>query len=281
VENYTISVEDLKAVYENIFDSSIGNITVTSLKVICVFIVIIVALRDYLNIAKPPAEREKEVTYGLQPYQLLRYILFIVLISAFDYLLLFAESILSYVEGSVKTPVYEHIAWNDYTTPKEETENELLEQIFKYIKDPSSIITDSVESANHFIMTIVLSIGEFILLIIDKILYGVFLADRYFMLCLLHICFPLVVVLSVVDQYKDLVYRFFKLLAAVYMLVPALYFVNYFGTQTYVSLAKLWFDKSPLGMGSSLITVMLLFFVIWIKFRLFKRVFDFTFKIFS
>ena len=100
-------------------------------------------------------------------------------------------------------------------------------------------------------------------------------------LAMLHLAFPLVIAMAAMDKYRDMVYNFFKLLAGVYMIVPLLYLVNHFGNLTYIALvskisAQQDFLNPLIPITMSLVMIL---FVVWVKFRLFKRVFSFTFQI--
>jgi len=75
------------------------------------------------------------------------------------------------------------------------------------------------------IIAFIISLGLWIL---DLFIYPLFLAERYFLLGIMQAFFPLVLSLAVFEKFRSMAYNFFKLYAAVYMLVPAFFLVNVF-----------------------------------------------------
>lgn len=120
---------------------------------------------------------------------------------------------------------------------------------------------------------------------LDYMIYPIFLAERFFMLGVLQVFFPFVMALAIVDHYRELAYGFFKLYAAVYLLVPAFFLVNIFSTQLYVAIQTDLLDNIfGIEVNNALIraitTTSTTAFVLFIKWKLYKRSSSFIFKLF-
>ena len=79
---------------------------------------------------------------------------------------------------------------------------------------------------------------------------------------------------------------FFKLYAAVYMLVPAFFLVNVFVNALYTEFTtNFWANLFGFDFGSSffapIIELGTIGFIVFLKFKLYKRATSFTFKLFS
>ena len=82
-----------------------------------------------------------------------------------------------------------------------------------------------------------------ILWILDLFIYPLFLAERFFLLGIMQAFFPLVISLAVFEKFRSLAYTFFKLYAAVYMLVPAFFLVNVFINAIYTEINTNFWDN--------------------------------------
>ena len=81
-------------------------------------------------------------------------------------------------------------------------------------------------------------------------------------------------------------YTFFKLYAAVYMLVPAFFLVNVFVNALYTEFTtNFWVNLFGFDFGSSffapIIELGTIGFIVFLKFKLYKRATSFTFKLFN
>ena len=102
----------------------------------------------------------------------------------------------------------------------------------------------------------------------------------------MQVFFPLMISLSVFEKFREMGYRFFKLYAAVYMIVPAFFLVNIFINQLYRAINT---DFWPGLIGSNgedsilapVIQLGSVAFIVLLKFKLYHRAISFTFRIFS
>ena len=122
--------------------------------------------------------------------------------------------------------------------------------------------------------------------ILDLFIYPLFLAERYFLLGIMQAFFPLVISLSVFTAFRSLAYTFFKLYAAVYMLVPAFFLVNVFINAIYTEInTSFWTNLfgTDVGQGFFAPVVQLgsVGFIVFLKFKLYRRATSFTLRLFT
>ena len=125
-----------------------------------------------------------------------------------------------------------------------------------------------------------------ILWILDLFIYPLFLAERFFLLGIMQAFFPLVISLAVFEKFRSLAYTFFKLYAAVYMLVPAFFLVNVFVNAIYTEInTNFWTNLfgTDVGQGFFAPVVQLgsVGFIVFLKFKLYRRATSFTLRLFT
>jgi hypothetical protein len=81
-------------------------------------------------------------------------------------------------------------------------------------------------------------------------------------------------------------YNFFKLYAAVYMLVPAFFLVNIFVNQLYAEInanfwTNLWGGPTDNNTIKILVEAATIGFIVFLKFKLYKRATTFTLRLFT
>ena len=121
--------------------------------------------------------------------------------------------------------------------------------------------------------------------ILDLFIYPLFLAERYFLLGVMQAFFPLVISMAVFEKFREMGYRFFKLYAAVYMIVPAFFLVNVFVNELYQEITEnFWPSLFGTDFGSELFAPLIelagVGFILLLKFKLYKRATSFTFRLF-
>src|SRR5690606_36650210 len=82
------------------------------------------------------------------------------------------------------------------------------------------------------IRMVALALGLF-LWVLYLFIYPLLLSERYFILAIMRAFFPLIISMAVVEKFRELGYRFFRLYAAVHMVVPAFFLVNVFVNALY------------------------------------------------
>ena len=122
--------------------------------------------------------------------------------------------------------------------------------------------------------------------ILDLFIYPLFLAERYFLLGIMQAFFPLVISLAVFEKFRSLAYTFFKLYAAVYMLVPAFFLVNVFINTLYTEInTNFWTNLFGTDVGSGFFAPVVQLgsvgFIVFLKFKLYRRATSFTLRLFT
>ena len=122
--------------------------------------------------------------------------------------------------------------------------------------------------------------------LLDLFIYPLFLAERFFLMGIMQAFFPLVISLAVFEKFRTLAYNFFKLYAGVYMMVPAFFLVNIFVNNIYTEInTNFWNDLFGTDWGSNLFAPLLQFgsvaFIVFLKFRLYRRASTFVIKLFT
>jgi hypothetical protein len=128
-------------------------------------------------------------------------------------------------------------------------------------------------------------VASFLLWILDLFIYPLFLAERFFLLGIMQAFFPLVISLAVFEKFRSLAYNFFKLYAAVYMLVPAFFLVNVFINAIYTELntgfwTNLFGTDAGKGLFAPVVQLGSVMFIVFLKFKLYRRATSFTIKLF-
>ena len=135
-------------------------------------------------------------------------------------------------------------------------------------------------------MKVVAFILGIFLWIMDLFIYPLFLAERYFLLGLMQAFFPLVISMAVFEKFREMGYRFFKLYAAVYMIVPAFFLVNVFVNLLYEEIntnfwGNLLVTGAESGVFAPIIQLGSVGFIVFLKFKLYRRAISFTFRLFA
>lgn len=118
-------------------------------------------------------------------------------------------------------------------------------------------------------------ITQFMLKILDFLIYPVFLAERYFFMGLIKIFVPLMIALSIFDKTKDYIYNVFKMYARYYLVIIPYAFVvvfanTLFDTMTVIMTPVSSIDPGSMAISGGLMVVLALILVIVIKIKLFK-----------
>ena len=96
----------------------------------------------------------------------------------------------------------------------------------------------------------------------------------------------LVLSLSVFEKFRSLAYGFFKLYAAVYMLVPAFFLVNIFINAIYTEINENFWEQLfgtdyMEGFFAPVVQFGSVGFIVFLKFKLYRRATSFTLRLFT
>ncbi len=271
----SIGLEYVDSVFQTIKDSDFMSYTIGGMKFLAVLFFLINIVKKYYE---GGASREG-VTWGLTPTELIKNFA-VVLVVIFSTQVLDAfDSILVAIEGQYRgtAPVLLPLELQDIEV---EEDIGLLDATTKAM----GILYEWLTTPFLGIRMIAMALGLF-LWMLDLFIYPMFLAERYFLLGIMQAFFPLVISMAVFEKFRDMGYRFFKLYAAVYMIVPAFFLVNVFVNELYKEITEnFWPNLFGTDFGSELFAPVIelagVGFIILIKFKLYKRASTFTLRLF-
>lgn len=272
----SIGLEYVDVVFRTIKDSDFASYTIGGMKTLAVLFFLINILKKYYE---GGANRQGS-TWGLTPTDLIKNFA-VVLVVVFSTEVLDAfDAILVAIEGEYRgtAPVL---------LPLELQQIEIEEDLgfFDATAKAMALLFEWLATPFLGIRMLALSMGMFLWLL-DLFIYPLFLAERYFLLGIMQAFFPLVISMAVFEKFREIGYRFFKLYAAVYMIVPAFFLVNVFVNGLYQEITdNFWPTLFGTDFGSEffapLIELAGVGFIVLLKFKLYKRATSFTFRLFS
>lgn len=272
----SIGLEYVDAVFQTIKDSDFASYTIGGMKTLAVLFFLINILKKYYE----GGANRQGLTWGLTPTDLIKnFAVVLVVIFSTEVLDAF-DAILVAIEGQYRgtapallplelqnIEIEEDLGLLDATT-------KAMALLFEWLATPFLGIR-----------MLALAMGMFLWLL-DLFIYPLFLAERYFLLGVMQAFFPLVISMAVFEKFREMGYRFFKLYAAVYMIVPAFFLVNVFVNELYQEVTdNFWPNLFGTDFGSEffapLIELAGVGFIVLLKFKLYKRATSFTFRLFS
>ncbi|WP_026809918.1 hypothetical protein [Arenibacter latericius] len=271
-----IGLEYIDAVFQTIQNSDFSQYTIAGIKVLAVLFFLINILKKY---NEGIADRYG-YTWGLSPGELAKNFAVVILVIFSTQILGFFDGILTAVESQYRNtaPALLPLQMQDF--PLEEDINLLDSAKMAMVLLYEALITPMY---SFRILAFVISL---FLWILDLFIYPLFLAERYFLLGIMQAFFPLVISLAVFEKFRSMAYNFFKLYAAVYMLVPAFFLVNVFINAIYTEInTTFWVNLFGTNLGNSLFAPVVdlgsIGFIVFLKFKLYKRATSFTLRLFT
>lgn len=271
-----LGLEYIDAVFTTIKETDFSQYTIAGMKGLAVLLFLVNIIKKYHE----GAVTRDDYTWGLSPGELIKNFMVVVVVIFSSQVLTVFDGILVSIESSFRdtAPALVPLQLQDVEIDRDvgflEAGSKALSLLFEYLVTPF-----------YALKMIAFILGLF-LWIMDLFIYPLFLAERFFILGLMQLFFPLVISLSVFEKFRDMGYRFFKLYAAVYMIVPAFFLVNIFINQLYHAInTEFW----PALMGSDaqegILAPVIQFgsvaFIVLLKFKLYQRAVSFTFRIFA
>ena len=271
-----IGLEYVDAVFQVIKNSDFSQYTIAGMKTLAVLFFLINILKKY---NEGIADKEG-YTWGLSPGELAKNFAVVLLVIFSTQVLGFFDSILVAIESQYKdtAPALIPLQLQDIDL---ETDVGPLEVATKAM----SLLYDALVTPLYPVKVISFVIGLF-LWVLDLFIYPLFLAERYFLLGIMQAFFPLVISLAVFEKFREMAYNFFKLYAAVYMLVPAFFLVNIFVNNLYSEInTNFWSNLLGNSTDNNIIKIIVeagsIGFIVFLKFKLYRRATSFTFKLFT
>jgi len=271
-----IGLEYVDTVFQTIQNSDFSQYTIVGMKTLAVLFFLVNILKKY---NEGVADRHG-YTWGLSPGELAKNFAVVLVVIFSTQVLGFFDAILVAIEGQYRNTAPALLPLQMQEIPIEE-EVSLLNSA----KMAMTLLYEALVTPlfGFKIFAFVISV---LLWILDLFIYPLFLAERFFLLGIMQAFFPLVISLAVFEKFRPLAYNFFKLYAAVYMLVPAFFFVNVFVNALYTEINTTFWQNlfgSEFGEGFFAPVVQLgsVMFIVFLKFKLYRRATSFTLRLFT
>ena len=271
-----IGLEYIDTVFQTIQNSSFSQYSIAGIKTLAVLFFLVNILKKY----NEGIVDKDGYTWGLNPGELAKNFAIVVLVIFSSQVLGLFDGILVAIEGQYRGTAPALLPLQMQDIPIEEDINFIGAAQAAMALLYEALITPLY---GFKIFAFIISI---ILWILDLFIYPLFLAERYFLLGIMQALFPLVISLAVFEKFRSLAYTFFKLYAAVYMLVPAFFLVNIFVNAIYAEInTNFWTNLfgTDVGQGFFAPVVQLgsVGFIVFLKFKLYRRATSFTLRLFT
>ena len=272
----SIGLEYVDAVFLTIKESSFSQYTIMGMKALAILFFLVNIIKKY----NEGAVSSEGYTWGLSPAELIKNFVIVLLVIFSTQILGYFDSILVAIEMAYRdtAPALLPLQLQEMEIEEDinfvEAGTKALSMLYEYLVTP------------FYPMKVVAFILGIFLWIMDLFIYPLFLAERYFLLGLMQAFFPLVISMAVFEKFRDMGYRFFKLYAAVYMVVPAFFLVNVFVNLLYEEInTNFWGNLLGTGAESGVFAPIVQLgsvgFIVFLKFKLYHRAISFTFRLFA
>lgn len=271
-----IGLEYIDSVFQTIKDSDFSQYTLGGMKTLAVLFFLINILKKYTE----GAADQGGYTWGLTPGELIKNFAVVLLVIFSTQALGFFDGILVAIESQYRDTAPALLPLQMQEIPIEEDVN-----LIDAAKNAMTLLYEALVTP-LFGFKIFAFIGGFILWLLDLFIYPLFLAERFFLLGIMQAFFPLIISLSVFEKFRSLAFNFFKVYAAIYMLVPAFFLVNIFVNAIYTEInTNFWRNLFGTDAGSGIFSPVVqlgsIGFIVFLKFKLYRRATSFTLRLFT
>lgn len=271
-----IGLEYVDAVFQTIKGSDFSQYTIGGMKVLAVLFFLINILKKY---SEGVAEKDG-YTWGLTPTELAKNFVIVLLVIFSTQILGFFDGILVAIESQYRNTAPALLPLQMQDIPLEQDVGAI-----EAAKKAMALLYEALVTPLFGFKVLAFIISLF-LWILDLFIYPIFLAERYFLLGIMQAFFPLVISLAVFEKFRTMAYNFFRLYAAVFMLVPAFFLVNVFINAIYTEInTNFWFNLFGTDVGSRFFAPVVelgsIGFIVFLKFKLYKRAISFTLRLFT
>jgi hypothetical protein len=267
-----MGLEYLDKVYKTMFAGDLGYLVIIS-KSIGAFILVLALWKSFFKSFSKTGKVFSEGDEGFSPYTLFRMLGLLLLVGFSTQILDVFDSACAMVEGKAlkgfnNKPDLFSVAAPTVTPPP--ANESAIDGVLRKIGEVVNMMNPSSWTGGAYT-----HITQFLLKILDFLIYPVFLAERYFFMGLIKIFVPLMIALSIFDKTKDYIYNVFKMYARYYLVIIPYAFVVVFANTLFDTMTVLITPVSAVGPGSmaisgGLMVILALILVIVIKIKLFK-----------
>jgi len=267
-----MGLEYLDKVYKAMFAGGLNYLVIVS-KSIGAFILVLSLWKNFFKSFSKTGKVFSEGEEGFSPYTLFRMLGLLLLVSFSTQILDVFDSACAMVEGEAlkgfnnKPDMFSVSAPTVTPPPANES---AIDGVLRKIGEVVNMMNPTSWTGGAYT-----HITQFLLKILDFLIYPVFLAERYFFMGLIKIFVPLMIALSIFDKTKDYIYNVFKMYARYYLVIIPYAFVVVFANTLFDTMTVLITPVSAIGPGSmaisgGLMVILALILVIVIKIKLFK-----------
>jgi len=267
-----MGLEYLDKVYKSMFAGGLGYLVIIS-KSIGAFILVLSLWKSFFKSFSKNGKVFSEGDEGFSPYTLFRMLGLLLLVGFSTQILDVFDSACAMVESEAlkgfnnKPDMFTVSSFPVTPPPANES---AIDGVLRKIGEVVNMMNPSSWTGGAYT-----HITQFMLKILDFLIYPVFLAERYFFMGLIRIFVPLMIALSIFDKTKDYIYNVFKMYARYYLVIIPYAFVvvfanTLFDTMTVLIAPVSSLDPANMAISGGLMVVLALILVIVIKIKLFK-----------
>ena len=267
-----MGLEYLDKVYKSMFAGDLGYLVIVS-KSIGAFILVLTLWKCFFRSFSKSGKVFSEGDEGFSPYTLFRMLGLLLLVGFSTQILDVFDSACAMVESEAlkgfnnKPDMFTVSSFPVTPPPANES---AIDGVLRKIGEVVNMMNPSSWTGGAYTQ-----ITQFMLKILDFLIYPVFLAERYFFMGLIKIFVPLMIALSIFDKTKDYIYNVFKMYARYYLVIIPYAFVvvfanTLFDTMTVLIAPVSSLDPANMAISGGLMVVLALILVIVIKIKLFK-----------
>jgi hypothetical protein len=267
-----MGLEYLDKVYKSMFAGGLGYLVIIS-KSIGAFILFLTLWKSFFRSFSKTGKVFSEGDEGFSPYTLFRMLGLLLLVGFSTQILDVFDSACAMVESEAlkgfnnKPDMFTVSSFPVTPPPANES---AIDGVLRKIGEVVNMMNPSSWTGGAYTQ-----ITQFMLKILDFLIYPVFLAERYFFMGLIRIFVPLMIALSIFDKTKDYIYNVFKMYARYYLVIIPYAFVvvfanTLFDTMTVLIAPVSSIDPANMAISGGLMVVLALILVIVIKIKLFK-----------
>jgi hypothetical protein len=267
-----MGLEYLDKVYKSMFAGDLGYLVIIS-KSIGASILVLSLWKSFFRSFSKTGKVFSEGDEGFSPYTLFRMLGLLLLVGFSTQILDVFDSACAMVEsealkGFNNKP--DMFTVSSFTVTPPPANESAIDGVLRKIGEVVNMMNPSSWTGGAYT-----HITQFMLKILDFLIYPVFLAERYFFMGLIKIFVPLMIALSIFDKTKDYIYNVFKMYARYYLVIIPYAFVvvfanTLFDTMTVLITPVSSIDPANMAISGGLMVVLALILVIIIKIKLFK-----------
>mgnify|MGYP000215153200 CR=1 FL=1 len=271
-----IGLEYVDTIFQTIKNSDFSQYTIAGMKTLAILFFLVNILKKY----NEGVANNEGYTWGLTPAELAKNFAIVILVIFSTQVLGVFDTILVAIENQYRdtAPALLPLQMQDIDIEQDVS-------AWDAAKKAMAMLYEALVTPLYGLKILSFIAGIFLWLL-DLFIYPLFLAERFFLLGIMQAFFPLVISLAVFEKFRSLAYNFFKLYAGVYMLVPAFFLVNVFVNNLYTEIntnfwVNLFGTDTGQGFFAPVVQLGSVAFIVFLKFKLYKRATSFTLRLFT